>query len=140
MSEKITVKKSTIKKIVATVCIIVILSTVSYYIYDRAILPHVKLTTNISELQNKLNTKTSEIEQLNNQIHNLQNQIDNLTQIISPKSDNITQLNSEINNSNIKLDQANQNITNLTHQLTDAQNYINRLRAGIQAGPSIIVK
>jgi peptidoglycan hydrolase CwlO-like protein len=139
LSDKITVKKSTINKIEAIVCIIIVLTTVSYYIYDRVILPRVALTTNISQLQKELNSKTSETEQLNTQIADLQIQINNLTQIITPKSNDIVQLNSEINDLNSRLEQANQNITRLTNQLTDAQSTIKHLQAGIQAGPSVII-
>jgi septal ring factor EnvC (AmiA/AmiB activator) len=140
LSDKITVKKSTIKKIAATAFIIIVLSTVSYFMYDRVILPRIALTTNISQLQNMLENKTSEIEQLNLQVTGLQSEINNLTQNITPKSSEIIQLNSEINDLNAKLDQANQNITSLTNQLTEEQNWIKHLQEGIAAGPSVIVK
>ena len=136
MSDKITVKKSTIKKLVAILGILIVLSTVSYFIYDRVIIPRIALTTNISQLQNSIVNKTQEIENLNRQITDLQNQIDNYTKTTESKNEDIVQLNQEIDTLETRLQQANQNITRLTGELYDAQNLIGALREP----PIVIIK
>jgi septal ring factor EnvC (AmiA/AmiB activator) len=139
LSGEFTVKKSSIKKIAVVVCIIILVSTIGYFLYENVLLPRSVLTENISQLQDEITSKTSEINQLNTQINDLQNQVTNLTQIIAPKNSNVVDLNNQITSINTQIEQTNQNITRLTNQLKDAQYYIKVLQDGIRAGPTTIV-
>jgi chromosome segregation ATPase len=125
---------------VGAVCIIVLVSTFGYFLYENVFLPRTALTENASQLQNEINNKTVEIEQLNTQITDFQNRLNNLTQTIEPKSNDIVSLNSQINSLNAQLEQANQKIRRLTNELADLQHYIAVLQEGIERGPTVIFK
>jgi peptidoglycan hydrolase CwlO-like protein len=128
MSETVSIKKSTAKKISAIILCIIILSVLGWvsnqvYSTDRA-----TLTSQSFELQNELSNKNQEVASLNKQSSNLQNQVNNLQQIASSKTSDLSQLNLEINNLNAELKQANQNITSLSNQIAEANTLIAQLQ------------
>ena len=134
MQQEIRVKKTTLRKIVAVICVIVLVSASFYYIYQKIVLPRSRLIEQIAFLRDEINNRTFEKEQLDMQVADLQEQISNLTQIINPQYTNITQLNSEINKLNDQLDNLNQAITRLNNELLEANSIIQRLQKEIEAG------
>ncbi|MGD6934290.1 MAG: hypothetical protein ACQCN5_08805 [Candidatus Bathyarchaeia archaeon] len=140
MPDEIMVKKGTLKKVVAVLCVIVLVSASVYCIYQKVILPRSQLIEQISFLRNEINNRTFEKEQLDKQVADLQGQISNLTQLINPEFTDTVQLNLEINELTIQLDNANQAINRLNNELLEANTTIARLQSEIDAGPNTVVK
>jgi chromosome segregation ATPase len=102
MSDTIVIRKSTIKKITAIACIIV-LSTVGYFIYEQVIVDRITLSSDISNLQMQLTSKVAEVNNLNNQIDDLESQIVSLQAIINQKTSEIADLTNQTNTKNEQL-------------------------------------
>jgi septal ring factor EnvC (AmiA/AmiB activator) len=135
LPEEIRVKKATLKKVAATVCVILLISASVYYLYQSVILPRSQLIDQIAFLRNEIKNRTFEKEQLGKQVTDLQVQISNLTQIVNPEFTDETQLNSEINALTIQLDNANQAIAGLNNELLEANATIERLQREINKAP-----
>jgi peptidoglycan hydrolase CwlO-like protein len=121
MSETVSIKKSTAKKISAIALCIILISVLGWFSYQSYLTDRATLTTQVYQLQTELANKNQEAAQLNNQITSLQSQLSNLERTNSSKNNDVVQLNAQIETLNIKIDQANQNITSLTNQLTEAE-------------------
>jgi peptidoglycan hydrolase CwlO-like protein len=135
LPEEITVKKTTLKKVVAIVCVIVLVSASVYFIYQSVIIPRTQLIEQIAFLRNEIKNKTFEKEQLDKQVAALQVQISNLTQLINPEYTDVNQLNSEITALTSQLNNANQAIARLNNELQAANSTIERLQKEVGAGP-----
>jgi len=127
MSDTVSIKKSTAKKISATVLFIILLSVLSWFFYQAYLADQATLKAQISQLQNELANKKREAPNLNKQVTDLRSQLDNLEKAVPSKNNDILQLNLEIDDLNAKIVQANQTITDLINQIAEAEGLITQL-------------
>jgi len=121
MTEKISIKKSTIKKVVAITVVTVLLSVLGYAIYQAFVVDRGTLTTDISELQNELNQKKVEVARLEKQVADLQNEISLQDSALEQKNVDIEQLRNQTVTLYGQLASARNEIRNLTETIEELE-------------------
>ncbi len=128
MSDTVSIKKSTAKKIAAIVLCVVILSVVGCFCYQSVYLVEQStLTDELWHVETELGNKSHEVALLKSDVNRLQNELVNLQDTLSKHNSTVVELNLHYADLTSQVIQANQTVSDLKNQLAEAQSMIEDL-------------